>query len=224
MSWYSSTRIQRNPANSRSHRSSASSGGRPSPRSSSTARRITSRNTSSSGCSARPVKLVPAAAYYAVRFVVSQIETSRLKRLLLDVATVDDESEDHYALDTYQISEALNSLDGRNGVSPDEMAQLEFLYIEALDRSEHGIRNLERQIVESPTIFFQALALAFKRRDQGQDPPEWRIDDPKRRDGMAFSAHSLLDQIKPHPGYRDRWQGRYRSVVCLGDRSAPALR
>ena len=42
-SWYSSTRIQRNPARSRSRNSSASSGSRPSPRSSSTALRSTSR-------------------------------------------------------------------------------------------------------------------------------------------------------------------------------------
>ena len=60
MSWYSSTRIQRNPASSRSRRSSASSGGRPSPCNSSTARRITSRNTSSSRRSACPAKLAPA--------------------------------------------------------------------------------------------------------------------------------------------------------------------
>ena len=142
----------------------------------------------------------PRAAFHAVRFAWPRIETSRLKRLLLAVATVDAEPAGHYELEAYQIPEALKSLDSRTGVSPDEMAHLEFLYIEALDRSEHGIRNLERQIAESPTIFFQALALAFKRRDHGQDPPEWRIDDPKRRDGMAFSAHRLLDQMNHIPG------------------------
>ena len=142
----------------------------------------------------------PRAAFKAVEFGWPRIETSRLKRLLFAVATVDAEPASHYKLEDYQISEALNSLDGRNGVSPDEMAQLEFLYIEALDRSEHGIPNLERQIAESPAIFFQALALAFKRNDGGQDPPEWRIQALEQQDGLASAARSLLDQINLLPG------------------------
>ena len=83
----------------------------------------------------------------------SQVETLRLKRLLFAVATVDAEPADWYRLDAYRLSEALDSLQGRTGVSLDEMAQLEFLFITALDHSEHGIPNLERQIAESPTLF-----------------------------------------------------------------------
>ena len=142
----------------------------------------------------------PRAAFHAVQFDWSRIETSRLKRLLLALATVDAEPAEHYRLDAYRISEALKSLNGRTGVGPDEMTQLEFLYIEALDRSEHGIPNLERQIAESPVIFFQTLACAFKRRDHGQDPPEWRSEDPERRDGMAVSCYRLLDQTNHIPG------------------------
>ena len=75
-----------------------------------------------------------------------------LKRLLFTVATVGGEPAGHYKLEAHEISEALESLNRRTGVSPDEMAQLEFLYIDALDDSEHGIPNLERQIAESPAL------------------------------------------------------------------------
>jgi addiction module HigA family antidote len=142
----------------------------------------------------------PRAAFHAVHMDWPEIETSRLKRLLLAVATVDAEPAGHYKLNAHYISEALNSLDGRTGVNPDEMAHLEFLFIEALNHSEHGIPNLERQIAESPAIFVQALALTYKRRDDRQDPPEWRIDDPERRAGIASAAYRLLDQIKRIPG------------------------
>ena len=144
----------------------------------------------------------PRAAFHAVAIPLhwSQIETSRLKSLLLAVATVDAEPADWYKVDDYYISEALNALGGRAGVSADEMAQLEFLYIEALDHSEYGIPNLERQIAESPASFVQALALAFRRNDGGQDPPEWRIEDPKRRAGLASAACRLLGQIQHIPG------------------------
>jgi hypothetical protein len=142
----------------------------------------------------------PRAAFHAVHMDWPQIETSRLKRLLLAVATMDTEPAAHYRMDAHNISAALESLEGRTGVSPDEMAQLEFLFIEALDHSEHGIPNLERQIAEVPAIFVQALALAYKRSDDGEDPPNWRIEDPKRRAAVASVAHHLLNQVKRIPG------------------------
>ncbi|MCY4588807.1 MAG: helix-turn-helix domain-containing protein [Bryobacterales bacterium] len=142
----------------------------------------------------------PHAAFHTVRFAWRQIETSRLKRLLLAVATVDTEPSEHYRLDAHQISDALKALDGRPNVSPDEMAQLEFLYVDALDRSEHGIPNLERQIANSPALFVEVLAFVYKRSHGGQDPPAWRIEDPKRRDAMAVSCHRLLGQMKHIPG------------------------
>ncbi len=98
----------------------------------------------------------PRAAFQAVRMDFKDIETSRLKRLLRDVATVSAEPAGHFKLNRYNISEGLDSLDGRAGVTRDEMAQLEFLFIDALDDSKHGIPNLECQIAQSPALFVQA--------------------------------------------------------------------
>ena len=142
----------------------------------------------------------PRAAFHAVHLDWPQVETSQLKRLLISVATVDAEPADWYRPEAYCLSEALDSLDSRTGVSPDEMAQLEFMFITALEDSKHGIPNIERQIAESPALFVQVLAHAFKRNDDGQDPPEWRIENPKRRDDLAIAADSLLDQIERIPG------------------------
>ncbi len=119
----------------------------------------------------------PRAAFHSVSFASPLIETSRLKRLLRAVATVAAEPAEHYRLDPYQLSKSLKTLSGRPNVGRDEMAQLEFLYFDALDRSEHGTPNLDRQIVESPALFVEILALAYRCRDGGQDPPKWRIDD-----------------------------------------------
>ena len=141
----------------------------------------------------------PRAAFHAVHLDWPQVETSRLKRLLIAVATVDAEPEGWYRPEAYDLSEALDSLNGRTGVSPDEMAQLEFMFITALDRSEHGIPNIERQIAKTPALFVQVLALAFKRNDDRQDPPEWRIENPERRDDLAIAAYSLFDQIECIP-------------------------
>ena len=142
----------------------------------------------------------PRAAFDAVHMHWDRVETSRLKRLLNAVATVDEEPAGHYRLEAYSISEALESLDGRTGVTSDEMAQLEFLYIEVLDGSEHGIPNLEGQIAKFPDAFVRVLALAFKRQDHAQDPAGWRIEGPDRRAGLASAAYSLLHQMKRLPG------------------------
>ena len=138
----------------------------------------------------------PRAAFEPVHPDWPRIETSRLKRLLFDAGAVDAESANLYRLEAHRVSEALDSLDGRTGVTPDEMARLEFMYIKALDHSKHGIPNLERCIVESPVNFVQVLSLTCKRRDNGQDPPEWWIEDPEQWAG----AYSLLGQIGRTPG------------------------
>jgi hypothetical protein len=142
----------------------------------------------------------PRAAFHAVRMDFKDIETSRLKKLLHDVATVNAEPAGHFKIQGYQISKGLDSLDGRAGVTRDEMAQLEFLFIGALDRSKHGIPNLESQIAQTPAVFAQAVVLAYKRSDEGEDPPEWRIENPEQRAAVALAAHRLLDQIKMIPG------------------------
>jgi addiction module HigA family antidote len=142
----------------------------------------------------------PRAAFHAVHMDFKDIETFRLKRLLRDVATVNAEPAGHFKLDRYYISEGLDSLDGRAGVTREEMAQLEFLFIDALDDSEHGIPNLESQIAQSPAVFVQVVALVYKRSDEGEDPPEWRIENPEQRAAVATAAHGLLRQIKKIPG------------------------
>lgn len=142
----------------------------------------------------------PRAAFFAVHIDWGKVETSRLKRLLLAVATVDSEPADHFKIKAYDISEALKSLGGRPGVTPDEMVQLEFAFIGALRDSGNGIPKLEKRLAESPSLFVQVLAMVFRRNDGGQDPPAWRIDDPARRTVLGNAAHALLELVSRVPG------------------------
>ena len=143
----------------------------------------------------------PWPAFHAVTLDWDKIETSRLKRLLMAVAANVDQ-DGTIAPDAFDISRALDALDGRPGVTQDEMAQLEFTFIGALDehKSNHGISNLERQIEDFPVLFVQALALIFNRDDGGEDPPGWRIDDSEQRTAAATAAYQLLRQIRRIPG------------------------
>ena len=142
----------------------------------------------------------PRAAFNAVRFDWSRIETELLMRLLEDVRTVAAEPDGEYLLDRHEISDALETLDGRLGITPDIMANLEFLYVDALDKGTRGIPNLERKIAKSPEFFVQILAAMYDRDDGQIDPPEIRIDSQERRMGMFSAARRIFDQINRIPG------------------------
>ena len=143
----------------------------------------------------------PRAAFHTVHLDWNKIETSRLKRLLTAVAANVDQ-DGTIAPDAFYISCALDALDGRAGVTQAEMAELEFTFIGALDEHEsnHGIPNLEREIEKSPILFVQALALIFKRDDDGEDPPGLQIEDPDQRTAAATAVYRLLRRIRRIPG------------------------
>lgn len=142
----------------------------------------------------------PRAAFYAVHLALKAIETSHLIRLLQEVGTCASEDPGAYRLDSHNISSALDVLQERNGVSEEEMARLEFLYLTALEHTKHRIPNLERQVGKSPALFVQALSLIYRRNDGGEDPPEWQVEDAEYRSGLGTVAYRLLENLKRIPG------------------------
>ena len=148
----------------------------------------------------------PAEAFSAVEFDWAKVETARLKRLLSEIVKVKPGPDRQFKIEAWHLSAALDSLDGRPGVTVDEMAQLEFTCIDALlslrltRHRGHGIPNLERKIAESPHLFVYALALLYKRKDDGEDPSQWRVDDPARRIPLQSAAHRLLQEAARIPG------------------------
>lgn len=79
------------------------------------------------------------------------------------------------------------------------------------DLGEHGIPNLERRVAESPPLFVRALALCSMREDDGQDPAEWRVDDPEQRVAVCQAAYRLLANVRRLPGADD--EGRIEPHV-----------
>lgn len=141
----------------------------------------------------------PRAAFSAVQFDWPRVETSRLKRLLLEVATVHEEPSGPYQSDPYHISKALEALNGRTGVTEEEIAQLEFLYISFLDLREYRISNLEGQLSKNPIYFVQLLALMIKRNDGGEDPAHWKVKD-SQREWLGSTAFRIFRAMKSIPG------------------------
>ena len=139
-------------------------------------------------------------AFFAVRLDWKKVETSRLKRLLKAIGNTYKEAPSWFETQPWYLSKAMDSLDGRPGVTTSDMAKLEFTHIQADGTSGHGIANIEREFTESPSWFVHALSLCYERNDGRQDPPQWRIEDPERRRSLRAAADRLLQQAARMPG------------------------
>ena len=142
----------------------------------------------------------PRAAFHAAHMDWQRLDSPRLMRLLTEVATNEAEPPSHYSLDGYYVSEALDTLEQRGDTSRDDLARLEFWFIRVLRFSEHGIRNLEAQLAETPALFMQALAYAFKRNDSREDPAEWQTSNFDNREAAANACYVLLTSASRIPG------------------------
>ena len=172
----------------------------------------------------------PWAAFEVACRCWSKVETTRLMRLLDILPTVTSENRYVHGPLEYDISAAFEELDRRPGVASEEKARLEFPYLVVLERSERGIPNLEKQVALSPALYVRMIALRFKRRDDGEDPPEWRIDDPERCRAMEEAAFRFLYRVRRTPGANDHgvidinalknWLGEVRARCKQYDRAA----
>ena len=108
---------------------------------------------------------------------------------------MDAEPAEAFGIDPHDLSDALDSLGRRTGITRDDMAQLEFRFIHLLD----GIPNLEQAIVDSPNLFAQAISLVYRRNDERPDPDQ-RLEDSEREHAAAFNAHALLKRLRRVPG------------------------
>ncbi|MCG8318767.1 MAG: HigA family addiction module antitoxin [Cytophagales bacterium] len=144
----------------------------------------------------------PIAAFAAVYPKWGHVESQQLLQMLKKIVS-SDHSKENYRISSYEISSAFEALDKRMEVSKDEIAELEFFYINFLKRSRYGLPNLEKQISKSPILFMQAVALIYKRRDGKDDLVELFGTEIKNHTELASRAYSLLHNIKHIPGTND---------------------
>ena len=143
------------------------------------------------------------AAFQAVHLVWRKVETSRLVGLLDALVDRDLVNEVGTPNLRHYISEAFDSLEERQALRAEEKARLEFGFLPWLDRSKHGIPNLERSLAETPEMYAEAIAGAFKRVDGEDDPQELRIEDDDRRKTLAMMFRRLLGRLRRIPGSDD---------------------
>jgi hypothetical protein len=82
----------------------------------------------------------------------------------------------------------------------ERMAALEFVFIDALTHSKHGIPNLDRRNADNPRSFVELIALMYKRKDEGEDPEQYRLSPEANAQAVLHNVYKVLEKLKLTPG------------------------
>jgi hypothetical protein len=143
----------------------------------------------------------PRAAFYVIHCVMEKIQPKQLFRLMQSIATNGAEPSGTYKLESYSARDAFNRLNKSGEITVEDMAGLEFLYIDVLAYDDGRIPNLEKHVEKHPELYVQLVAFAYKRDDDGEDPKELQASDPQHSKRRASAAYKLLESLARIPGH-----------------------
>jgi len=147
----------------------------------------------------------PQAAFDCVRIRLEVVRPELLFRLMSEMAKEGKDEHGRYQLEQFHIEKAFTLLDKNPLLTLEQRAGLEFAYLEFLsepwsNRQGHGIPNLEKYVEANPEAFVQAVVWAYKRRDGGEDPSEYKVA-PEQVQNFAKRGYKLIDGIARMPGH-----------------------
>ncbi|QDP18694.1 hypothetical protein [Sphingomonas xanthus] len=141
----------------------------------------------------------PRAAFQFAHFELKELQPRDLFNLLDAIRRGSDEAAGTYLLDPHDLRGAFELLNASGQMSTDEMAGLEFAFIDVLDDDEGvGLVNLGRQIEAHPELFVQAVRYVYRRDDEGNDTPELEISE-EQNSARANSCYRLLERLGAIP-------------------------
>ncbi|MCL6459116.1 MAG: hypothetical protein K6T85_14005, partial [Gorillibacterium sp.] len=143
----------------------------------------------------------PRAAFIAFQHNLDAVPPKLLYRMLLAAATDSDETAGTYLFQSYYLVEAFKMLTNSGEIPIDQMAVLEYQYIDTFSGEECGIPNLEKYVEDHPELFVQALVMAYRRGDGGEDPEELRAPNQEAVEQRAKGAYRLLERLSSIPGH-----------------------
>lgn len=94
--------------------------------------------------------------------------------------------------DRYHLEEIFEHLEQDQNISDQVIARLEFPFVRVLSDGKRQTKALDRIMASDPSFFVQILSYLYRRRDDGEDPDEWKIDDPERAKDLAEKAYEVL--------------------------------
>src|SRR5450759_4680061 len=100
-----------------------------------------------------------------------------------------------YPMQAYSVTEAFTFLNQSGEIPVDDMAVLEFQYLEGLEQGEYGIPNLAKQIEDNPALFVEAIAISYRREDGVDDSSVPGAPGTEERERRIKAATNLLEKV-----------------------------
>lgn len=108
-------------------------------------------------------------------------------------------SESQTAIDTYQTTEVIKTLQRCSDVSLDDVVSIEWAYLPLLDKYSDGSPIfLWRKLAEEPSFFCELIRLVFKSKSEGETESLEPIDEVQQK--IATNAYRLLSNWQYLPG------------------------
>jgi len=126
----------------------------------------------------------------------AHLESRHIFKILLNVRTASDYEQGWDKVGAYRVKSALEVLAKRRAVHQEELARLEFLYLDLLWIDDKGVPNLEREIETKPEMFCEAVMLAYRREDN-----DAQTERTERERNQADRASLLLRTLARIPGH-----------------------
>lgn len=158
----------------------------------------------------------PRAAFESMRFNLQEISPRVLAQILSTMMNDSKEKAIEYQLGHDDVQRAFELLNRYSDITLEEKAGLELRYIKFLVRLFRGdgqqqIPNLEHYIEEHPELFVKAVVSAYKRKDRGEDPVEFRVTGD--RELLVEQWYSLLEAIEFIPGQDEATKEQQREKL-----------
>lgn len=149
----------------------------------------------------------PRAAFSCIRLQPSKLDATILFDLMWEMTQGGNDQPGQYMIENYSVEQALKHLNSSPEISLDQMASLEFAYIDLLggawgSRDSSSIPNLEKYVETHPEFFVQAVCWIYKRKDGATDPSEFQVESDNVNN-MATRGYKLLEAIRRIPGHND---------------------
>lgn len=148
------------------------------------------------------------AAFACAKYKFEVLGPELLFRVLWEIAHKKGQDQPgQYQLDQYYVQEAFAIIDKSTVLTLEQKAGLEFAYIDALSTpwgkgEQHGAPNLQKYVAEHPEMYVQAVVWTYKRGDEREDAPDWKVT-PDQVQHLAERGYKLLDGLDRVPGHDD---------------------
>lgn len=149
----------------------------------------------------------PHAAFTAIQFDLESVRPELLFRVMSDLPKATSDG-DFPRLQQHDIEKAFVVLNKHTGFSRDQLAMLEFTYIEILsqpwsEREGYGLPNLGKFVEAHPEEFVRAIVWTYRRKDGRElDPEDLRVP-AEHAQAFAKRGYKLLEGLDRIPGHNE---------------------